>query len=102
LEKIVDTNAVQTFETGVRYQMYHTFFLFVLALVPDTLVKTKKAIYVCTLIGILLFSFSIYVLSFNDVIAFNLGAFGIITPIGGLFLIVAWALLLFHILKSKC
>ena len=101
LKQLVDADAVAIFETGVRYQMYHAFFLFVLGLMPDTLVRSKKAIYGCTVLGVVLFSFSIYVLALNDLVAFDFKMFGIITPIGGVFLIAAWALLGYGILRSK-
>lgn len=101
LKNLVDSDAVATFETGVRYQMYHAFFLFVLALLPDTMLKSKRPIYLCVVIGVVLFSFSIYILALNDLIQFDFNMFGIITPIGGVFLIAAWALMLFGIVKSK-
>ena len=101
LKNLVDLDAVATFETGVRYQMYHAFFLFVLALVPDSMLKSKRPIYLCVVIGVVLFSFSIYILALNDLMQFDFKMFGIVTPIGGVFLIFAWGLMLFGILKSK-
>ena len=101
LKNLVDTDAIATFETGVRYQMYHAFLLFVLGLLPDDLIKSKKPIYICTVIGVILFSFSIYILALNDLVAFDFKIFGIVTPIGGLFLISAWLLMAYNILKSK-
>jgi len=101
LKDLVDSDAVTTFETGVRYQMYHAFFLFVLALLPDTMLKSKRPIYLCVVIGVILFSFSIYILGLNDLTQFDFKMFGIVTPIGGVFLIVAWALMLSGIVKSK-
>ena len=101
LKNLVDLDAVATFETGVRYQMYHTFFLFVLALLPDSMLKSKRPIYLCVVIGVVLFSFSIYILALNDLMQFDFKMFGIVTPIGGVFLIIAWGLMLFGIVKSK-
>ncbi|WP_339836555.1 DUF423 domain-containing protein [uncultured Maribacter sp.] len=101
LKNLVDADAVATFETGVRYQMYHAFFLCILALIPDNLIKSKKPIYICTVIGVFLFSFSIYTLALNDLVQFDFKMFGIVTPIGGVFLIAAWVLLGFGIMKSK-
>lgn len=101
LKNLVDLDAVATFETGVRYQMYHAFFLFVLALVPDSMLKSKRPIYLCVVIGVVLFSFSIYILALNDLMQFDFKMFGIVTPIGGVFLIFAWGLMLFGIVKSK-
>lgn len=101
LEKIVAVDAVQTFETGVRYQMYHAFFLFALGLVPNLTKKSRKIIFICTLVGIVLFSFSIYLLALNSVTSFDFRVLGILTPIGGLFLIIAWTLLAYKIFKAK-
>jgi uncharacterized membrane protein YgdD (TMEM256/DUF423 family) len=101
LKNLVDSDAVATFETGVRYQMYHAFFLFVLALLPDSMLKSKKSIYLCAVIGVVLFSFSIYILALNDLMQVDLKMFGIVTPIGGVFLIASWTLMLFGIVKSK-
>lgn len=101
LKQLVDMDAVATFETGVRYQMYHAFFLFVLGLIPETLIRSKKWIFRFTIIGIFLFSFSIYVLALNDLTQFDFKVLGFLTPIGGVFLIAAWALLGYRILKSN-
>ena len=101
LKSLVDAQSVATFETGVMYQMYHAFFLFALGLLPNEYLKNKKTIYVCTIIGVVLFSFSIYLLSLNSLMAFDFKLFGIVTPIGGFFLIAAWALTGYGIMKSK-
>lgn len=101
LKKLVDAQAVATFETGVRYQMYHAFFLFALGLLPEGFMKSNKTAYICTVIGVILFSFSIYLLSLNALVEFDFAVIGIVTPIGGLFLIAAWALTGYGILKSK-
>jgi uncharacterized membrane protein YgdD (TMEM256/DUF423 family) len=101
LKNLVDAQAVTTFETGVRYQMYHAFFLFTLGLLPDSMSKTKRAVYICTVIGVVLFSFSIYLLALNDLVHFDFKMLGILTPVGGLFLIAAWILLGYQIMKSK-
>ena len=101
LKNLVDAQSVTTFETGVRYQMYHTFFLFILGLLPNEYIKSRKSIYICTVIGVALFSFSIYILSLNSLMSFDFKVIGIITPIGGLFLIAAWVLMGYGILRSK-
>lgn len=101
LKSLVDAEAVATFETGVRYQMYHAFFLCILGIMSDTLIQSKRPIFICAVIGILLFSFSIYLLALNDLVQFDFKMIGILTPIGGLFLIAAWVLLGYGVLKSK-
>lgn len=95
LKKAVPEDALQIFETGVRYQFYHVFALAIAALIfqqfPDTLVRWAGY---CFIIGIILFSGSLYVLTYAK--AVNSASFawaGPITPFGGLFLIAGWVLL---------
>lgn len=77
------------FETGVRYQMYHTLaLLLVAALVPRAggwLVVSAGWLFVA---GILLFSGSLYVLALTGVTML-----GAITPLGGLAFLAGWACL---------
>ena len=101
LKKALSPEQLISFETGVRYQMYHAFFLFVLATQNDIVEKTKKTIYTLVLLGVLFFSGSIYLLSTMGITGINFKSIGFITPIGGLLLIVAWGLLGFSILKTR-
>ncbi|MFS4494240.1 DUF423 domain-containing protein [Maribacter sp. 2308TA10-17] len=93
LGKLVDIDAIQTFETGVKYQMYHALFLLVLGSTTRMPEKSKKLIYYFVAIGVLLFSFSIYLLATNSLTSFDFKTIGFITPIGGLLLILGWLLL---------
>lgn len=101
LKKLIDVNALVTFETGVRYQMYHALFLLFLATNNRIQEKTKKVIHILVILGVLFFSGSIYLLATNAMTTFDFKIIGFITPIGGLFLIVAWALLFIGIWKNK-
>lgn len=101
LKAILAENQLITFETGVRYQMYHAFFLLFLgttSLVPE---KTKKIILYLVLVGILFFSGSIYLLATNSLTSIDFKFVGPITPIGGLLLIAAWTMLFLYFLKRK-
>lgn len=101
LKKIVTPEAVATFETGVRYQIYHALFLLFIgttALLSD---KAKKAIMILTVAGVVLFSFSIYFLACDTLFSFDFKKVGFITPIGGLLLIAAWTVLFLNILRRK-
>jgi len=100
LEKLVDAEAIETFKTGVTYQMYHAFFLFVVSLfsVSDTL---KGCIFWCVLIGIILFSGSIYLLALNAITSFDFATIALLTPLGGTLLIISWTLLIISLLKNK-
>ncbi|MGG5575902.1 DUF423 domain-containing protein [Myroides sp. C15-4] len=90
LKKIVSESAVASYEVGVRYQMYHVFFLLFVGLSTFFSDVVKKRIFTLTLIGVLLFSGSIYLLTFNGLSGFNVKFLGPVTPIGGVFMIAAW------------
>ena len=90
LEKLLSAAQLASFETGLRYQFYHVFFLILLSLVPRIEEKDKNKITLLISIGILLFSGSIYLLNLQDVLGLNLGFLGPVTPIGGSLLIFAW------------
>jgi uncharacterized membrane protein YgdD (TMEM256/DUF423 family) len=101
LKKILTIEELSTFETGVKYQMYHA--LFLLFIGTSTLLdeKTKKTIFYLVSVGVLFFSGSIYFLATNRFTSFDFKTIGFITPIGGLLLILAWMVLFFNILKKK-
>jgi uncharacterized membrane protein YgdD (TMEM256/DUF423 family) len=101
LEKLVDKEAITTFETGVRYQMYHAFLLLLLGGTSFISTKVKSLVFVLVIIGLIFFSGSIYGLATNDLTAFDFKTIALITPVGGLLLILGWLVLLVAILKSK-
>lgn len=78
------------FETGVRYQAYHALALFAAAWAGREwpVSRLPPAAAACFLVGILLFSGSLYLLSLT-----GLRKLGMVTPIGGLFFLAGWALL---------
>lgn len=101
LKNLISGESIQTFETGVKYQMYHALFLLVVGSMNTIQLKFKKIIFYLTLAGILFFSGSIYGLATNSVSGFDFRTIGFITPIGGLLLITAWTVLLINFLKLK-
>lgn len=101
LKKVLSVEQLVTFETGVRYQMYHALFLLFLGLLKDVPQKTKNTIYFLVLIGVILFSGSIYLLATNDLTPFDFKIIGFVTPIGGLLLILGWGVLLLNIMNKK-
>lgn len=92
LEKLIDPNSLQSFETGVRYQMYHALLLLVLGAMPQLGPRDKKAIFYLVSAGVVLFSFSIYLLATNELTGFDFRTIGFVTPIGGSLLIIGWGL----------
>lgn len=88
--------SIATFETGVRYQMYHALGLFAVAWAstrwPGALTETSGWFMVA---GTVLFSGSLYALLFT-----GHRWMGAITPVGGVALLIAWALLAVRIFKG--
>ena len=101
LKQVLTADQLITFETGVKYQMYHALFLLFLGLDTHLTTKVKKIILGLTILGVILFSGSIYLLATDSLNAFNFKAIGFVTPIGGLFLISAWSILMAQFLKKK-
>ncbi len=93
LEKLVDTNALQSYETGVRYQMYHALLLLILANINFLSDKSKKIIFYLIALGVILFSFTIYLLATNDLTTFDFKIIALMTPLGGTLLILGWKVL---------
>ncbi|WP_299778267.1 DUF423 domain-containing protein [uncultured Formosa sp.] len=97
LKKILSTDQLQSFEVGVKYQMYHAIVLLILGLNNS---YSSTAIYWCFTLGIILFSFSIYGLILSDAKGKKMSFLGPITPIGGVLLASGWLLLLVKALMS--
>lgn len=101
LKELISVESQLTFETGVRYQMYHALLLLFVGSTPFLSQKSKKTIYFLVLVGVIFFSGSIYGLSTMSITDINFRSIGFITPIGGLLLISAWVLMLVSFLKAK-
>ena len=101
LKKVLSMEQLDTFETGVKYQMYHALFLLFLGLNTSFSETIKKRIFNLVLFGVILFSGSIYLLSISDLTPFDFKKIGFVTPIGGLFLITAWAIVFVKMIKNK-
>lgn len=91
------------FDTAVKYQMYHTLGMLAVVLLSNHLQSGfLKWAYNCFLIGILLFSGSLYFLCTRNLYdADFLKVLGPVTPLGGLFFIAGWLFLGFSSLKKK-
>lgn len=89
-------------EKGVQYQMYHALALFGCAVYTRTHASsllTKAAL--CFVLGILCFSGSLYLLATRDITGIPTNFIGPVTPIGGLFFIAGWALILTQALRKE-
>lgn len=101
LKKILSVERLESFETGVRYQMYAAFFLLIAGYILKFDTSSQKWISILMIAGTMLFSFSIYFLSLQDYLGANLKFLGPITPLGGLFMILSWLMLIFYFVKNK-
>ncbi|WP_046744480.1 DUF423 domain-containing protein [Kordia zhangzhouensis] len=93
LKKIFSDDLQKSFETGVKYQLYHAIVLLILGFELSFVTDVQKSVAWCFIIGTFLFSFSIYGLCISSVKGKKLRFLGPITPLGGLLLVVAWILL---------
>ena len=81
----IDAGALDTFETAVRFQMYHVFALLVTGILADRWPsRWFNAAGMLFVIGTVLFSGSLYALALSGI-----GALGAVAPVGGLSLILA-------------
>lgn len=102
LKELIMPDMQQTFETGVRYQMYHALFLLFVGTTSLISEKSKKSIFYFVISGIILFSGSIYGLATNSLsTGFDFKTIGFVTPIGGLCLIIAWCILFVSLVRTK-
>ena len=101
LKEFISADMQQTFETGVRYQMYHALFLLFVGTTTLVTENTKKIICYLIILGVLFFSGSIYGLATNNLTGFDFKSIAFITPIGGLCFILSWALLFMNLIKNK-
>ncbi|MDU1906265.1 MAG: DUF423 domain-containing protein [Dysgonomonas sp.] len=100
-KSILSAEKLVSFETGVRYQMYHAIVLLILGFFFNFSSPIERWSSLCIMIGTFLFSFSIYFLTFTDHFNINLRFLGPITPVGGMFLIAGWLLLIVYFIKFR-
>lgn len=95
---LVENGVLDTFETGVRYHFYHAIGLIItgLALEVFPAMTRLRAAGLAMLLGILVFSGSLYVLCLTGI-----KWLGAITPIGGLGFIFAWALIAWEYFRAR-
>ena len=90
------SHRIETFETAVKYQFYHSIALVLLGLIMQNTVNQRFNIAGYLFIaGILIFSGSLYILCLTGI-----KWLGAITPIGGLAMIAGWLLMAWILYKS--
>jgi len=93
---LTNSGRLDTYETAVKYQMYHSLALIALGIILHQL-DHKLLHYAgyAFIAGTIIFSGSLYALC-----ASGITKLGAITPVGGVFLIAGWLLMAFGIYKS--
>jgi len=100
LKKRLNEDQLKSFETGVKYQMYHAIVLLILGFHLEFTQPIEHYIGYSFIGGIILFSFSIYGLVISAAKNKKLRFLGPITPLGGLLLTVGWGLLLYYAITN--
>jgi uncharacterized membrane protein YgdD (TMEM256/DUF423 family) len=104
LKPLLSLKEINNFETGVKYQFYHAFALVILGILGAIIPLNERLFKVAGFlffIGVILFSGSLYLLSTQSILKISIPFLGPITPIGGVLLILGWALSIFGVLKSR-
>ncbi|MCF4101783.1 DUF423 domain-containing protein [Gillisia sp. M10.2A] len=92
LKKKFSEEQLKSFETGVKYQMYHALLLIITGIAFPFLQISQQIMGWCLILGVFLFSFSIYGLCLSSAYGKKIRILGPITPLGGLLLVIAWVL----------
>ncbi|MDO3694474.1 DUF423 domain-containing protein [Wenyingzhuangia sp. chi5] len=98
LKKILSVSELNSFETGVRYQMIHSLLLLIVMLIPMITEHQKKRIAKFLIFGVVCFSGSIYLLTLGVVPSKYIW---FVTPLGGLLLLASWIMIGIDVLKQK-
>lgn len=101
LKKQLSVEQLGSFETGVKYQMYHALFLLFLGMNTFLNEKVKKTVFQLVIFGVFFFSGSIYLLTTKAITGVDFKFIGILTPIGGVLLIMAWSVLFWNVWRAK-
>lgn len=100
LKKRFSEAQLNSFETGVKYQMYHAILLLILGFNLNLETSLERYMIYCFGVGVFLFSFSIYGLTLSASKGKKLRFLGPITPIGGLLLVAGWGMLLYFFIQN--
>ena len=101
LKEHLTPEKLNTFEVGVRYQVYHGLAFLILGFSADKFQFSLKLPTRLIFVGVLMFSGSIYFLAIQEMLDVSLKFLGPITPLGGLLIITGWILFLIKIIRSK-
>lgn len=101
LKVLTSEDKLDSFEVGVRYQMFQALAIILLGITSNYFHFNLKRILLLMSIGIILFSFSIYLLVLGSLIPFSFHFLGPITPIGGLILLISWGIFIVKVISKQ-
>lgn len=101
LKKTLSEEQLKSFETGVKYQIYHAIVLVLLGSSFDLSNPIENKSALCFIVGVFLFSFSIYGLVLSSARGKKIKILGPITPLGGLLLVIGWVLMAFSVISHS-
>ena len=101
LKETISQDSLNSFETGVRFQMYHAFLMLILGGFNFLSAKSLNLLFYLLCIGVIFFSGSIYLLSTSSLTGINFRSIALVTPAGGGLLILSWFILLLNFIKLK-
>lgn len=99
LKKVLNEASQSSFETGVRYQMYHALILILCAVIFPFTTTSQILMGWCFVLGTFLFSFSIYGLTLSSARGKKIKFLGPVTPLGGLLLLIGWAIFTYNAME---
>jgi len=98
LEDLLDDYSAGIWDTAIQYQMFHAVALVLIGILMSKSifgeVKQLKMAVICLNAGIIFFSGSLMILALSGI-----GLLGAITPIGGVFFLIAWVLIISSAVK---
>ena len=100
LKEFLHDNQLTSFKIGVQYQIFHGLTILFISLKSRHFLNTRKSLRIMTT-GIILFSFSIYLISMKDILNISIQYITPLTPLGGILLIISWVMLLMNVKKNN-
>lgn len=97
LKEILTAEQLLSFETAVRYQMYHAIVLLFVNVFEGFSAKQKNVISILFFMGVLFFSGSIYLIQLTSITAKSIW---FVTPLGGFFFIIGWVSMMVIFIKK--
>jgi uncharacterized membrane protein YgdD (TMEM256/DUF423 family) len=101
LKDLLSIEKLQSFEVGVRYQFYVSIVFLLFGLLNEKIPFNLSGFFIFQIVGIFMFSGSIYLLSLEQIVSLNLKFLGPVTPLGGLMMILGWIIFIVRLIRFR-